>query len=113
MVIVRWVGSCAAVRVAEWARAHREVDRRRRRQPLGGGHERLRLVGVIGALGLAQQRGDPGQHPVVGHGLNLGHRADDPGLDGVPARGAVPRTGLLHNPRSPGDEGVQRGGELR
>jgi hypothetical protein len=26
---------------------------------------------VIGAFGLAQQRGDPGKHPVIGHGATL------------------------------------------
>ena len=42
-----------------------EVDRRRRGQPLRGGHEGFCLVRVVGALGLAQQRGDAGQHLVV------------------------------------------------
>ena len=44
-----------------------EIDRRRGGQPLRGSHESLCLVCVIGALGLAQQRGDAGQHLVVSH----------------------------------------------
>ena len=49
---------------------HRQIDRRGGGQPLGGRHERLGLVRVVGVLGLPQQRCDARQHPVVTHGAN-------------------------------------------
>ncbi len=47
--------------------SQRQVDGGGGGQPLGGGHERLGLVPIVGALGLTQQCGDPRQHLVVRH----------------------------------------------
>ena len=62
----------------------RKVDRRHRGQPLCRGHEGFGLVGVIGAFGLAQQCGDPGEHPVIGHGATLGDGDDITAMSGRP-----------------------------
>src|ERR1700757_172366 len=55
---------------------HRQIDGCRRRQTLRGAHERIRLMGVVGALGLTQQCGDARQHLVVGHSVKLRERYD-------------------------------------
>jgi hypothetical protein len=59
----------ASLTLGEMCAGHGEVDGRHGRQPLGGGHEGLGLVLVVGGLGLPQQRGQLGQVPVVGHSM--------------------------------------------
>ena len=76
---------------------HREIDRGRGGQPLRRGHERFGLVRVVGALGLAQQRGDAGQHPVVGHGVTLRDRADVARGSHPPDRRGIHRTESIKN----------------
>jgi len=55
---------------------NRQVDGGHGRQPLRGAHEGVRLVRVVGAFGLTQQRGDASQHFVVGHSDKLRERCD-------------------------------------
>ena len=101
---------------------HREIYGRHCGQPLRGGHEGLGFVGVVGALGLAQQCGDPGEHPVIGHGATLGDASDEPGGPVTSPGGLSPQRIPLTAPTSAmachpsallGHERVQCGGNLR
>ena len=61
MTMVRWVGTDAPLLPMGVRPGHRQIDRGQGGQPLRGLQVGVRLVFVVGALGLAQQRGDPGQ----------------------------------------------------
>ncbi len=71
MVMVRWVGACAAERLAACDRATaRSMDAavaNRCAAPMNASAS----CDVVGALGLTQQRRDAGQHLVVGHSAKL------------------------------------------
>ena len=94
---------------------HGQVDRGGGGQALRRRHERLGLVGVVGAFGLAQQGGDARQHLVVCHArsrlaLPLDKSWPTTSID-FPVR--VPGHRCGHGSSLLGDELVQRGDQLR
>ncbi len=67
MVMVRCTGACAAVRCAECARATARSMEVAVASRWAAAMNASASCDVVGALGLAQQGRDPGQHLVVAH----------------------------------------------
>ena len=76
MVMVRWVGACAGERLAAWDRATAKSMEAAVANRCAAAMNASASCGVVGAFGLTQQRGDAGQHFVVGHNAKLLQRYD-------------------------------------